>query len=52
MFWLAIGFGAGGILTSIGGLSSINRALTFLSGIGIASSAVGMGVSIYEITHS
>ena len=52
LFELSIGLGAGGILTSIGGLSSPNRGLAFLSGVGIASSLVGMGVSVYEVASS
>jgi len=50
IFGLSVGIGVGGLIASLTGLKTLDRALAFLSGIGIASSLIGMGVSIYEVS--
>jgi len=50
LFGLSVGIGVGGLLASLTGLKTIDRGLAFLSEIGIASSLIGMVVSIYEVS--
>jgi len=51
LFGLSAGISIGGLITSATGLKTIDKSMAFLSGVGIASSLISVGVSIYEVSN-